>query len=101
MIIAGIDLSLARTGVALVRSPERVETSTVVSKPPKAGTETLRSRFERMETIATAVLDTVGGADLVGIGSPAIWIRNTGTVHYHYGMCWLLVHALDTSGMPS
>src|SRR5690625_7665384 len=61
MIVAGIDLSLARTGIAVVRSPERVETATVVSKPPKAGTETLRSRYERMETIAADVLGATAG----------------------------------------
>ena len=32
MIIAGIDPSLTRTGLALIRSAERVETSTVTSK---------------------------------------------------------------------
>lgn len=99
MIIAGIDLSLTRTGVALVRSPERVETSTVVSKPPKAGTETLRSRFERMETIATEVLDTVGGAELVGIESPAYGIRNAGKVHDRSGLWWRIVAALEQRGV--
>ena len=99
MIIAGIDLSLTRTGVALVRSPERVETSTVVSKPPKTGTETLRTRFERMETIATEVLDTVGGAELVGIESPAYGIRNAGKVHDRSGLWWRIVAALEQRGV--
>ena len=45
MIVAGIDPSLIRTGLALIRSAERVETTTVTSKPPEKGTETLRSRY--------------------------------------------------------
>src|SRR5699024_1929811 len=52
MIVAGIDPSLIRTGLSLIRSAERVETTTVTSKRPEKGTETLRSRYERMETIA-------------------------------------------------
>src|SRR5699024_10782691 len=99
MIIAGSDLSLTRTGVALARSPERVETSSVVSKPPKTGTETLRSRFERMATIATEVLDTVGGAELVGIESPAYGIRNVGKVHDRSGLWWRIVAALEQRGV--
>lgn len=100
MIVAGIDLSLARTGLAVVRSPERVETSTVVSKPPKTGTETLRSRFERMETITTDVLESIRGAELVGIEAPAYGMRNAGKVHDRSGLWWWIVGQLEARGVP-
>src|SRR5699024_6907914 len=99
MTIAGIDLSLTRTGVALVRSPERVETYTVVSKPPKTRTETLRSRCDAKATIAAEVLDTVGGAELVGIEPPAYGIRNAGKVHDRSGLWWRIVAALEQRGV--
>lgn len=100
MIVAGIDLSLARTGIALVRSPERVETATVVSKPPKTGTETLRSRYERMETIAADVLEATGDAEVVGIEAPAYGMRHAGKVHDRSGLWWRIVAALEGRGVP-
>lgn len=100
MIVAGVDLSLACTGLALIRSPERVETSTVKSKPPKAGTETLRSRFERMEQISSNVLEAIGGADIVGIEAPAYGMRNGGKMHDRSGLWWRIVGALEDRGVP-
>lgn len=100
MIVAGVDLSLTCTGLALIRSPERVETSTVKSKPPKVGTETLRSRFERMEQIASDVLETVDGADIVGIEAPAYGMRNGGKMHDRSGLWWRIVGALESRGVP-
>lgn len=100
MIIAGIDPSLTSTGVAVVRSPERVETSTVTSKPPAPGTETVRTRFERMERLAASILDLVDGADFVGIESPAYGMRNAGKVHDRSGLWWWIVGQLETRGIP-
>lgn len=100
MIVAGIDLSLSCTGLSLVRSPERVETSTVTSKPPRAGTETLRSRFERMELIASEVLEFVAAAEIVGIEAPAYGMRNAGKVHDRSGLWWRIVGALEARGVP-
>ncbi|MFI8776565.1 hypothetical protein ACIGH6_05680 [Brachybacterium paraconglomeratum] len=100
MIIAGIDPSLTSAGVAVIRSPERVETATVTSKPPAAGTETVRSRFERMEQLATGILDLVDGADLVGIESPAYGMRNAGKVHDRSGLWWWIVGQLQARGVP-
>lgn len=100
MIIAGIDPSLTSTGVAVIRSPERVETSTVTSKPPKAGTETVRTRFERMERLAGSILDLVESADVVGIESPAYGMRNAGKVHDRSGLWWWIVGQLEARGVP-
>ncbi|WP_263310041.1 hypothetical protein [Brachybacterium atlanticum] len=100
MIIAGIDPSLTSTGVAIVRSPERVETATVASKPPAAGTETVRSRFERMEQLAAKILGLVDNADLVGIESPAYGMRNAGKVHDRSGLWWWIVGQLEAHGVP-
>jgi crossover junction endodeoxyribonuclease RuvC len=100
MIIAGIDPSLTSTGVAVVRSPERVETSTVTSKPPAPGTETLHTRFERMEQLAASVLDLVEGADVVGIESPAYGVRNAGKVHDRSGLWWWIVGQFEARGVP-
>lgn len=100
MIVAGVDLSLACTGLALIRSPERVETSTVKSKPPKTGTETLRSRFERMEQISSNVLEAIDGADIVGIEAPAYGMRNGGKMHDRSGLWWRIVGALEDRGVP-
>lgn len=100
MIIAGIDPSLTSTGVAIVRSPERVETARVTSKPPTPGTETVRSRFERMERLAGDVLELVASADLVGIESPAYGMRNAGKVHDRSGMWWWIVGQLAARGVP-
>ena len=100
MIIAGIDPSLACTGIAVVRSPERVETATVTSRPPKPGTETIRTRFERMEQITTRILDAVDRADVVGIESPAYGMRNAGKVHDRSGLWWWIVGQLEARGVP-
>ena len=100
MIIAGIDPSLTSTGVAVIRSPERVETATVKSKPPAPGTETVRSRFQRMEKLAESILDLVDGADVVGIESPAYGMRNAGKVHDRSGLWWWVVGQLETRGVP-
>lgn len=100
MIIAGIDPSLTSTGVAIVRSPERVETATVTSKPPAPGTETVRSRFERMEQLAAEILDHVDGAEVVGIESPAYGMRNAGKVHDRSGLWWWIVGQLQGRGVP-
>lgn len=100
MIIAGIDLSLACTGLAMVRSPERVQTSTVTSKPPKPGTETVRSRYERMEQITTGILDAIDGADVVGIEAPAYGMRHAGKVHDRSGLWWWVVGQLEALGVP-
>lgn len=100
MIIAGIDPSLTSTGVAVIRSPERVETSTVTSKPPKAGTETVRTRFERMERLAGSILDLVESADVVRIESPAYGMRNAGKVHDRSGLWWWIVGQLEARGVP-
>lgn len=100
MIVAGVDLSLTCTGLALIRSPERVETSTVKSKPPKTGTETLRSRFERMEQISSNVLEAIDGADIVGIEAPAYGMRNGGKMHDRSGLWWRIVGALEDRGVP-
>lgn len=99
MIIAGIDPALTRTGIAVVRSPERVETATVTSKPPAPGTETVRSRFERMEQLATRILNLVDGAELVGIESPAYGMRNAGKVHDRSGLWWWIVGQLEARGV--
>lgn len=100
MIIAGIDPSLTSTGVAVVRSPERVETATVTSKPPAAGTETVRTRFERMEKIAAKILELIDDADVVGIESPAYGMRNAGKVHDRSGLWWWVVGQLEARGVP-
>lgn len=100
MIVAGIDPSLTSTGVAVVRSPERVETAIVTSKPPAAGTETVRSRFQRMERLATSILDLVDGADVVGIEAPAYGMRNAGKVHDRSGLWWWIVGQLEARGVP-
>lgn len=100
MIVAGIDPSLTSTGVAVVRSPERVETATVTSKPPAAGTETVRSRFERMEKITAGILELIDDADVVGIESPAYGMRNAGKVHDRSGLWWWIVGQLEARGVP-
>lgn len=100
MIIAGIDLSLTSTGVAVIRSPERVETATVTSKPPAAGTETVRTRFERMEKITAEILDLVDDADVVGIESPAYGMRNAGKIHDRSGLWWWIVGKIEARGVP-
>lgn len=100
MIVAGIDPSLTSTGVAVVRSPERVETATVTSKPPAPGTETVRTRFERMEKLAVSILGLVDGADMVGIESPAYGMRSAGKVHDRSGLWWWIVGNLEARGVP-
>ena len=100
MIIAGIDPSLTSTGVAVIRSPERVETATVTSKPPAAGTETVRTRVERMEKIAAKILELIDDADVVGIESPAYGMRNAGKVHDRSGLWWWVVGQLEARGVP-
>ena len=100
MIVAGIDPSLTSTGVAVVRSPERVETATVTSKPPAPGTETVRTRFERMEKLASGILELIDDADVVGIESPAYGMRNAGKVHDRSGLWWWIVGQLEARGVP-
>lgn len=96
MIVAGIDLSLTSTGVALVRAPERVETTRVQSSPPKL--ETMRTRHERMTTIRDSILKAVRDAHIVGIESPAYSVRGTGKMHDRSGLWWMVVTALIDEG---
>ncbi|MGP4915594.1 crossover junction endodeoxyribonuclease RuvC [Brachybacterium tyrofermentans] len=100
MIVAGIDPSLTSTGVAVIRSPERVETATVTSKSPAPGTETVRTRFERMEKITAGILELIDDADVVGIESPAYGMRNAGKVHDRSGLWWWIVGQLEARGVP-
>lgn len=96
-VVAGIDLSLTSTGVAVIHSAERVLTHTVTSAAPKI--ETLSTRFERMESISHRILELVETADVVGIESPAYAAAaHSGKLHDRSGLWWHVVSALLTAG---
>ncbi|MBP2384452.1 Holliday junction resolvasome RuvABC endonuclease subunit [Brachybacterium sacelli] len=72
----------------------------MTSKPPAPGTETVRTRFERMEKITAGILELIDDADVVGIESPAYGMRNAGKVHDRSGLWWWIVGKLEARGVP-
>lgn len=100
MIAAGIDLSLAATGLAIVDTDDRlvIDVNTVVSKP---GQERMRltDRAERLDAITTAVADFTELADVAAIEGPAVAARNTASAHDRSGLWWRIVQTLLDSGI--
>ena len=94
-LVAGLDLSLTSTGVAMASWTESLEfardTRRIESKG-RAGA-TLRERQGRLHRLTSQVVELVAGADLVVIEQPA-FSRTMGSMHDRSGLWWLVVDCL-------
>lgn len=97
MIVAGIDLSLANTGLAVIHD----DPTPLVRRVRSKGTadDTLQQRYKRLVDIGNFITGWVGFPDLVVIEAPA-FSRTTGHQHDRSGLWWLLVESLITKGVP-
>lgn len=93
MRIVGVDLSLRATGLACVDDTlgiVTVDTAVVKTKPDDGS---LKSRANRLETIAAAVMSFCKAADLVVIESPSYSSGGRGTWD-RAGLWWWVVSVL-------
>lgn len=98
--IAGLDLSLTSTGVALVERGHPPQ-SVALGSEGKA-TATLPQRHRRLTLLADKIIDATtlqGPPDLVVIEAPA-YSRGTGHMHDRSGLWWLVVSRILTLGYP-
>jgi crossover junction endodeoxyribonuclease RuvC len=89
VILAGLDLSLTQTGVALAGS-----TSVIRSKPAPGYLGTL----ERLLLLSTGVLQALQGVDLVCIEGPSL-ASVGGRAHDRAGYWWLMYDRLTRAGI--
>ena len=97
-VVAGVDLSLTHTGVAIAAGGEMHLVWGVKSR--KAAVETLRTRDARQREIVRKVLD-----ELIATGVVAMAIEgpsygsNTGSQHDRSGLWWRLVTTAHSCGI--
>lgn len=98
MIVAGIDVSLVSTGIAInTASGAPFLLRTIQSKPPKVSN--VYTQRARIREIADRVLDCARGADLVVIEGPA-YAAKGGHAHDRSGCWWAIVDALIADCIP-
>jgi crossover junction endodeoxyribonuclease RuvC len=93
LIVAGIDLSLTSTGVALITTQPDPDRHTRRIESKGQAKATLAERNTRLTRLARAVTDEAGGADLIVIEQPA-YSRQVGSMHDRSGLWWLVVNIL-------
>lgn len=103
MIVAGIDLSLTSTGLALATTTSwpqpaySIETRLVTSKGKRA--DSITDRFWRLETMQREITSWVWGADLVVI--EALFERTRGgSLLDRAGLWWGVAGRLIAAGVP-
>ena len=87
--VVGLDVSLARTGIALSHTMQAWAVPTSKKTP----------MHERLDTIARAVRQAAHGCDLAVIEAPS-YASDSGTRHQLYGAWWIAAHALWVAGVP-
>ena len=97
MRVAGIDLSLTSTGIA-VADTGRVTLHRVCTSGK--ATASLSERWLRLDDIATQVEDTVGRrVDLVVVEGPSLGQARQGGTHDRAGLWWLVMDRLHEAGL--
>lgn len=91
--VVGLDLSLQSTGIAraTVDDDGRVRSHTEVVASDGVSGASLRSRWIRLDFIATKVAEQCERADIVLIESPTYSPTVTGSAHDRAGSWWLIV----------
>lgn len=94
LIVAGVDLSLTSTGIALAEfdGPLMSPSAYRLTSVGKAGAG-LPERQTRLHKLTAAVTDKVAGADLILVEGPAFG-STTGSMHDRSGLWWLVVDTL-------
>lgn len=96
MIVAGLDLSLTSTGVAMV-NPEGAHFTDRIKSKDQAGAS-LGQRQDRLRGIADNVIATVTGSDLIVIEGPS-YASKFGHPHDRSGLWWMVVSRLMHAGL--
>lgn len=94
MIVAGLDLSLTATGVAILNLDQNdaYHLRTLSSKPePKAS---LAQRLDRIVDLANRIVDYVTIADIVAVEGPSLGQARQGGTFDRSGLWWLVVTKL-------
>lgn len=99
MRVVGIDLSLTATGLASIETIADVAAVTTKVVKTKVDTGTLHSRHNRLETIASAVVQFSKAADLAVLESPSYSSGGRGTWD-RAGLWWWVVSVLMLTGVP-
>lgn len=106
VIVAGVDLSLTSTGIAIASvhqaagsPPVMTPDSDRIRSAGRAGA-TLEERGRRLDEITDAVVVRICGADLVVIEGPSLGQARQGGQHDRAGLWHLVVKALRISGIP-
>lgn len=94
MIVIGLDLSMASTGVARI-ADGTVQLTRVQSKPTDSS---INARSTRLRTIAMQVTALCAGADLVIVEGPSFGSTGAGTWD-RAGLWWLIVARLTGTGL--
>lgn len=108
--IVGLDLSLARTGVARITRGDalghEVTVQSVIVKQRTVSTKrrdpplTLHERDVRLRKIAGRVIDLCRGADLVVVEGPSYGSSAESGTWDRAGLWWLIVARLGGAGLP-
>lgn len=90
--IAGIDLSLAATGIC---NPDG-RLSTIATQPTKV---TITARMTRLAHVTMAISDAILPADVAIIEGPSYGQRHSGSEHLRAGLWWQVVTYLINQGV--
>lgn len=94
-VVAGLDLSLTATGVAIF---ELDEPTALTVKSKGANADTLGMRNVRLSALAANIVTYVERADYVAVESPA-YNQTGGSHHDRSGLWWLVVSKLVDRGI--
>jgi len=94
LLIAGIDLSLTSTGIALVTTQPDADGHTKRIESKGHAKASLAQRNTRLTRLAKAITDEAGGADLVVIEGPSFGQTRQGGQHDRAGLWWIVVNLL-------
>lgn len=93
--VAGVDISLVSTGIALIYPAGQVWVTSIQSKGHR--NDTIAQRAERMHKMATAIVDEIAACSEVMIESPAHGAPG-GSTWDRAGLWWLVVRGLLVKG---
>jgi len=94
LLIAGIDLSLTSTGIALITTQPDADGRTRRIESKGHAKATLAQRNKRLTCLARDVTEQAAGADLIVIEQPA-YSRQVGSMHDRSGLWWVVVNLLS------
>lgn len=99
--VAGLDLSLTGTGVAVI-APERQPALAVITS--KAAGPTIELRRQRLVTLASRVIEFIEAhrvGDIMFVVEQPAYAQTQGSQHDRSGLWWLIVDDLCADGLVS